>query len=100
MTVKDELHALVDRLAEQDAPEALDYLRARTERVSQPRQAFIEECERAVDEASAPDSVRVPHEAVHAWLRTWGTPDEDAADAALQAVAERLRQDAQHVTGE
>lgn len=38
MTVKDELHALVDRLAETDAREALDYLRARIERASEPGQ--------------------------------------------------------------
>jgi predicted transcriptional regulator len=88
VTVKDELHALVDRLAEQDAHEALDYLRARTEPSSRPTQAFVDECQRALDEATAPGAARVPHEAVRAWLRTWGTPEEDGADAALRALEE------------
>lgn len=100
MTVHDELHALVDRLAGQDADEALDYLRARVERSSQPSRAFIEESKRALAEATAPDAVRVPHEAVRAWLLAWGTPEECAADAAMQAFEERLRRDAQGAAGE
>ena len=91
MTVKDELHALVDRLAEHDAHEALDFLRARIERASQPSQAFVDECHRALDEATAPDAARVPHEAVREWLRTWGTPEEDEADARLRALEGRPR---------
>jgi len=99
VTVNEELHALVDRLAEQDAHEALDYLRARIERASRPSRAFIEECQRALDEAVAPDAVRVPHEAVRAWLQNWGTPEEGAADAALQALEERLGRDAPGAAG-
>jgi hypothetical protein len=99
MTVKDELHALVDRLAEPDAHEVLDYLRARIERASQPRRAFIEESLRAADEALAPDAVHVPQEAVHAWLQSWGTPEEDAAARALLTLQGQLRRDARGTAG-
>lgn len=99
MTVKDELHALVDRLAERDAHEALDYLRARVERASNPGQAFIEESQRGLDEALAPDAVRIPHEAVRAWLLTWGTPEEGTTDAAIRELEERLRREAQGASG-
>ena len=99
MTVNDELHALVDRLAEQDAHEALEYLRARVEPASTPSRSFIEESQRAIDEALAPDAVRIPHEDVRAWLLTWGTPDEAAGDAAIQALEERLRQEAHGSSG-
>ncbi|MDP8922910.1 MAG: hypothetical protein M3O34_08555 [Chloroflexota bacterium] len=99
MTVKDELHALVERLAEQDAREVLDYLRTRIEPASRPSRAFIEESQRAVDESTAPDAVRVPHEAVRAWLQSWETSEEGAADVALQALEERLRRDSQGATG-
>jgi len=99
MTAHDELHVLVDRLTEQDADEALDFLRARTERAAQPSQAFIDECQRALDEALAPDAVHVPHEAVRAWLLTWGTPEEGAADAAIEALEERLRRDSSGTAG-
>jgi predicted transcriptional regulator len=95
MTVKDELHALVDRLPDQDAQDALEYLRARIDLLPPPSRAFIDECRRALDEAAAPRAALVPHEAVRAWLLTWGTPEEEAADAALQALEERLRRDAQ-----
>jgi len=91
VTVKDELHALVDRLAAQDAHEALDYLRARIEPSSRPTRAFIDESQRALDEATAPGAARVPHEAVREWLRTWGTPEEDEADARLRALEGRPR---------
>ena len=99
MPVNDELHALVDRLAEQDAHESLDYLRARIECASNPSQAFIEESQRALDEALAPDAMRVPHVAVREWLLTWGTPDESAADAAIQQLEERLCREAQRAPG-
>jgi predicted transcriptional regulator len=100
VTVKDELHALVDRLPDPDAHEALEYLRARIERASRPDQAFIDECRRALDEAVAPDAAWVPHETVRAWLQTWGTPEEGAADAAVQALEERGRQGPRGAGGE
>lgn len=103
MTIKEELHALVDRLPEPEAHEALDYLRARIERASRPSQASIDECQRALDEAIASDAARVPHRAVRAWLQTWGTPEEGAADAAVRALAadeERVRGGARGAGGE
>ena len=100
MTVKDELHALVDRLPDPAAHEALDYLRARIEPASRPSQAFIDECQRALDEGIAPDAARVPHEAARAWLQTWGTPEEGAAAAAVQALEARLRQGPRGAAGE
>lgn len=51
---------------------------------------FIEECRRATDEALAPEAPRVPHDAVRAWLDTWGTPAEDEAAAALEALEAEL----------
>jgi predicted transcriptional regulator len=99
MTINDELHALVDRLAEQDAHEALDYLRARVERASSPSPVFIEESQRALDEALAPNAVHISHDAVRAWLHTWGTPEEGVADSAIQELEERLRREAQDTSG-
>jgi predicted transcriptional regulator len=85
VTAKDELHALVDRLLEPDAQEALEYLRARIESTSRPSQAFIDESRRALDEALAPDSEHVPHTEVRAWLETWGMPEEAAGEAAAHS---------------
>lgn len=53
-----------------------------------------------MDEAVARDAVRVPQEAVRTWLKTWGTAEEDAADATLQAIEERLPRDAQDAARE
>jgi hypothetical protein len=92
MTIKDELHALVDRLPEPEAHEALDYLRARIERASQPGYAFVNDSLRALDEGLAPDAIRVPHSAVRGWLQAWGTRDEEAADATLPPLADRPNQ--------
>ena len=99
MTVKDELHALVDRLPEPDAHEALDYLRSRIERPSRPDQAFVDECQQALAEATAPGA-RVPHGAVREWLQKWGTPEEGAADAAVRAHEDRLRRGVRAAGGE
>lgn len=92
MTIKDDLHALVDRLADAEAVDALGYLLMRTE--SHPDRAFIEECQRALAEALEPQAVRVPHEVVAAWLDTWGTPAEETATAALDEHLRGLEQDA------
>jgi predicted transcriptional regulator len=99
MTINDELHALVDRLTERDAHEALDYLRARLERDSNPSQVFIDESQRGLDEALDPNAVRIPHDAVRAWLLTWGTPEEGAADVSIQKLEDRLRREAQGAAG-
>jgi hypothetical protein len=71
------------------------YLRAWIEPSPPPSQAFVDESRRALDEATAPGAARVPHDTVRAWLQTWGTPEEDTADAALQATEERARREAQ-----
>lgn len=92
MTIKDDLHTLVDRLAEAEAVDALGYLLVRTE--SNPNPAFVEECQRALAEALDPHAVRVPHEVVAAWLDTWGAPEEETATAALDVHLRSLTQDA------
>lgn len=98
MTVKDDLHELVDELDEDDAREALAYLRAIRELPSQPSPAFVEDTQRALDEALEPDAPRLPHTDVRAWLNTWGTPEEAAARERLDAVEERLRAEAHRDT--
>jgi len=92
MTIKDDLHALVDQLAEAEAVDALGYLLVRTE--SHPDPAFIHECQRALAEALDPQAVHVAHEVVAAWLDTWGTPEEEPATAALDEHLRSLTQDA------
>jgi hypothetical protein len=94
MTVKDDLHELVNELDEQAAREALAYLRALRALPSQPSPTFVEDTQRALDEALEPDAVRLPHEDVRAWLKTWGTPEEEAARQKLDALEERLRTEA------
>jgi hypothetical protein len=98
MTVKDDLHELVDELDEEAAREALAYLRALQELPSQPSAAFVEDTQRALDEAVAPEAVRLPHADVRAWLKTWGTPEEATASERLDAVEERLRTEARRAT--
>jgi hypothetical protein len=90
MTVKVDLHELV----EQAAHEALAYLRALRELASQPSPAFVEDTQRALDEALEPGAVRLPHSDVRAWLQAWGTPEEEAARERLDTVEERLRTEA------
>jgi hypothetical protein len=98
MTIKDDLHALVDELDEQDAREAMAYLRALRDLPSQPSPAFVEDTQRALDEALEPDAVHLPHADVRAWLQTWGTSGHDAASERLDAVEERLRTEARRAT--
>jgi hypothetical protein len=95
MTIKDDLHSLIDQLGEDDVLETLAYLRARTEQPSRPGQAFIDECQHAVDEALDRTAVRLPHQAVSAWLKSWGTPSEAAYARELAALEDRLRKDAE-----
>ena len=64
MTIKDDLHTLIDELDEAGARETLEFLRARIELDSNVSQAYIADCMAASVEASAPDAVRLPHEAV------------------------------------
>jgi predicted transcriptional regulator len=45
--------------------------------------AFMQATTQALDEALDPHAVLVAHDAVRAWLQTWGTPAEQAASAAL-----------------
>lgn len=90
MTIKDELHSIVDALAEQDAQEALDFLRARADQSSNPSNSVVGESLQALDEALTPSTPRISHEAVSAWLRTWGTSKEDDAERALEEMERRL----------
>jgi predicted transcriptional regulator len=65
-------------------------IRLAVERYVAEELAFLEECQRATDEALDPRAVRIPHDAVRAWLSTWGTSEEDAASAALEALETKL----------
>jgi hypothetical protein len=98
MTVKDDLHELVDELDEHDALEALAYLRALRDLPSQPSPKFVEDTQRALAEALEPGAVRLPHADVRAWLEAWGTPEEQLASETLDAVEERLRTEAHRAT--
>jgi hypothetical protein len=89
MTIKDDLHTLIDELDEADAREALAFLRARAELDPNVSQAYIADCIAASEEAHAPDAVLLPHEAVRTWLEAWGTPDEAAADRTIDALEAR-----------
>ena len=60
MTIKDDLHALVDELDETDAREALEFLRARTELDPHVSDAYIADCEAAHAEVQAGDAVLLP----------------------------------------
>jgi hypothetical protein len=90
MTVKDDLHTLIDELDEADARETLEFLKARVELDSNVSQAYIADCIAASVEATAPDAVLLPHEALRTWLEAWGTPDEAAADRAIEALEAHL----------
>ncbi|MBM4417876.1 MAG: hypothetical protein FJ033_06130 [Chloroflexi bacterium] len=50
------------------------------------RGRFIEESHRTLDEATGPGAVGVPHGDIRGWLKTWGTPEEEAADLAVRAI--------------
>jgi len=90
MTIKDDLHTLIDELDEADARETLAFLKARVELDQNVSQAYIADCIAASAEASAPDAVLLPHEAVRTWLEAWGTPDEAAADRTIEALEAHL----------
>ena len=90
MTIKDDLHTLIDALDEADARETLEFLRARVELNPNVSQAYIADCIVASVEASAPDAVLLPHEAVRTWLEAWGTPHEAAADRTIEALEAHL----------
>jgi predicted transcriptional regulator len=98
MTVKDDLHELVDELDEQDAREVLAYLRALREFPSRPSPTFVDDTQRALDEALEDQGVRLPHRDVRAWLQTWGTPEQEAASKKLDALEERLRTEGRSAT--
>ena len=65
-------------------------IRLAVERYVAEELAFIEECRRATDEALDPQAGRIPHDAVRAWLGTWGAAEEVAASAALESLESRL----------
>jgi hypothetical protein len=90
MTIKDELHALINELDEVEAREALGVLKARSELPHDVSRAYIDECEAAYDETFADGAVRLPHAAVRAWLLAWGTPGEVAAERELDALEHHL----------
>jgi hypothetical protein len=94
MTIKDDLHSLVDELNETDAQEALEFLKARAELDPHVSEAYIAACEAARAEAHAGDAVLLPDEDVHAWLRAWGTAHEAAADREIEALEDRLTKEA------
>ena len=94
MTIKDDLHALIDELDETDAREALEFIKARLELDPNVSQAYIAECEAAHDEAHTPETVLLPHEAVRTWLQAWGTPDEAAADRDIETLEHQLTDEA------
>jgi hypothetical protein len=100
MTIKDDLHALIDEVGETDAREALAFLKARLELDPGVSPAYIAECEAAYDEAHAPDAVLLPHEAVRTWLEAWGTPDEAAADRDIEVFEQKLADEARGRAGE
>lgn len=93
MTIRDDLHALIDDLDETDAREALAFVRARLELESRASETYIAECKAAYTEAHAPDAVLMPHEAVQSWLESWGTPDEGLADREIEQLEERVARD-------
>ena len=99
MTIKDDLHTLIDELDEADAREALEFLRARVELDPHVRQAYIADCVAASAEATAPDAVLLPHEAMRTWLEAWGTPDEAAADRTIEALETHLASKGRDPTG-
>jgi len=90
MTIKDDLHTLIDKLDEADARETLEFLKARVELDPNVSRAYIADCIAASAEASAPDAVLLPHEAVRTWLEAWGTPDEAGADRTIEALEAQL----------
>jgi hypothetical protein len=90
MTIRDDLHTLIDELDETDAREALEFLRARAELDPNVSQDYIADCIAAEDEATAPGAVLLPHEAVRTWLEAWGTPNEAAADRTIEALEAHL----------
>jgi predicted transcriptional regulator len=87
MTIRDDVHQLIDELAETDLPDAralLEELRTQdraTEALAGVRDLAIEDWQRdAVREgiayAAREDAEWVAHEDVTAWLRSWGTDQE------------------------
>jgi predicted transcriptional regulator len=87
MTIRDDVHQLIDELAETDLSDAralLEALRTQdraTEALAEVRDQAIEDWQRdAVREgiayAAREDAEWVSHEDVTAWLRSWGTDQE------------------------
>ena len=94
MTLKDDLHALVDNLDEADAREVLDYIHAFAAPRFASSDADVEEARRRLVESKKPDAVLVPQQAVLEWVRALGTAEEEAAEAAINALEERLAREA------
>jgi hypothetical protein len=94
MTIKDDLHALIDELDEMDASDALAFIKARLQLEPRVSKAYIAECEAAYDEAHSPRAIRLPHESVQTWLQAWGTPEEAAADREIEQFEQHLADEA------
>jgi hypothetical protein len=98
MTIKDDLHTLIDKLDEADARETLEFLKARGELDSNVSQAYIADCVAASVEATGPDAVLLPHAAVRTWLEAWGTPNEATADRTIEALEAHLAREGRDPT--
>jgi predicted transcriptional regulator len=87
MTIRDDVHRLIDELAEDELSDAhalLEALRAQeraAESLAQARDQVVADWQLAairegVEYAATEDAEWVSHEDVTAWLRSWGTDDE------------------------
>ena len=94
MTIRSDLHVLIDELDETDARATLEFVKARLELDPNVSEAYIAECEAAHAEAHAPEAVLLPHDAVRTWLQAWGTPDEAAADDDIELLEQHLANEA------
>jgi predicted transcriptional regulator len=87
MALRDDVHQLVDELADDDLPDArvlLEALRTQgraAEALAETRDKVVDDWQRdAIREGVAyavrPDAEWVAHEDILAWLRSWGTDQE------------------------
>ena len=97
MTIRDDVHQLIDELPESDLADAralLEELRVQdraAEALADVRDQAIEEWQRdAVREgiayAARADAEWIAHEDIPAWLRSWGTDQELPPPPALRRV--------------
>ena len=87
MALRDDVHQLVDELADDDLPDAhalLEALRTQeraTAALAEVRDEPVDQWQRnaireGIGYAAWPDAERVAHEDILAWLRSWGTDQE------------------------